>query len=50
MKHAKDLRDAQTRPFVVIDLGSSRTSFFDLVVTNIGATMARDVTFEFTPR
>lgn len=49
LQHAKDLRDAQTRPFVVIDLGSSRPSFFDLVVTNIGATMARDVTFEFDP-
>jgi hypothetical protein len=49
LAHAKDLRDAQTRPFVVIDLGSSRQSFFDLVVTNIGSTMARDVTFVFDP-
>lgn len=49
LAHAKDLRDAQTRPFVVIDLGSSRASFFDLVVTNIGSTMARDVVFEFDP-
>ncbi len=47
--HAKDLRDAQTRPFVVVDLGSSRQGFFDLVITNIGSTMARDVTFEFDP-
>jgi hypothetical protein len=49
LAHARDLRDAQTRPFVVIDLGSSRQGFFDLVVTNIGSTMARDVTFEFEP-
>jgi hypothetical protein len=49
LAHAKDLRNAQTRPFVVIDLGSSRQGFFDLVVTNIGSTMARDVTFEFDP-
>lgn len=49
LAHAKDLRDAQTRPFVVIDLGSSRQGFFDLVVTNIGSTMARNVTFEFEP-
>ena len=49
LAHAKDLRDAQTRPFVVIDLGSSRQSFFDVVVTNIGSTMARNVTFEFDP-
>jgi hypothetical protein len=49
LAHAKDLRDAHTRPFVVIDLGSSRQGFFDLVVTNIGSTMAREVTFEFDP-
>jgi len=49
LAHAKKLRDAQTRPFVVIDLGSSRQGFFDLVVANIGSTMARNVTFEFDP-
>ena len=49
LAHAKDLRDAQTRPFVVVDLGSSRQGFFDLVVTNIGSTMARDVSIEFDP-
>jgi hypothetical protein len=49
LAHAKKLRDAQTRPFVVVDLGNSRQSFFDLVVTNLGSTMARDVTFEFDP-
>lgn len=50
LKHARELREEQTRPFVVIDLaGSSRPKFFDLVVTNIGATIARDVKFEFDP-
>jgi hypothetical protein len=49
LAHAKDLRDAQTRPFVVIDLGSTRQGFFDLVITNIGSTLARDVIFEFDP-
>lgn len=49
LKEAKDLREDQTRPFVVIDLESSRRPFFDLAVRNIGATMARDVTFEFQP-
>jgi hypothetical protein len=49
LAHAKHLRDAQTRPFVVIDLGSSRQGFFDLVVTNVGSTMARNVAFEFNP-
>lgn len=33
----------------MIDLGSSRQGFFDLVVTNIGSTLARDVIFEFDP-
>lgn len=49
LNEAKELREAQTRPFVVIDLGSSAHTLFDLVVTNIGPTMARDVRFEFDP-
>lgn len=43
------LREAQTRPFVVIDLDSSAHTLFDLVVKNIGPTLARDVHFEFDP-
>lgn len=46
---ARELREAQTRPFVVIDLGSSAHTLFDLVVKNIGPTLARDVHFEFDP-
>lgn len=49
LNEAKDLREAQTRPFVVIDLGSSAHTLFDLVVKNIGPTLARDVRFEFDP-
>lgn len=49
LREAKELREDQTRPFVVIDLGSTRKPFFDLVISNIGATMARDVTFKFAP-
>jgi len=49
LKEAKELREAQTRPFVVIDLGSSAHTLFDLVVKNIGPTLARDVRFEFDP-
>lgn len=49
LNEAKELREAQTRPFVVIDLGSSAHTFFDLVVKNIGPTLARDVRFEFEP-
>jgi len=49
LNEAKELREAQTRPFVVIDLGSSAHSLFDLVVKNIGPTLARDVRFVFDP-
>lgn len=49
LNEAKELREAQTRPFVVIDLGSSAHTLFDLVVKNIGPTLARDVRFEFDP-
>jgi hypothetical protein len=49
LREAKELREEQTRPFVVIDLDSARPKSFDLVVKNIGATMARDVKFKFDP-
>lgn len=49
LNEAKELREAQTRPFVVIDLDSSVHTAFDLVVKNIGPTLARDVRFEFDP-
>lgn len=49
LNEAKELREAQTRPFVVIDLGSSAHGLFDLVVKNIGPTLAREVQFEFDP-
>lgn len=49
LNEAKELREAQTRPFVVIDLGSSAHTLFDLVVKNIGPTLARDVRFNFDP-
>ena len=49
LNEAKELREAQTRPFVVIDLGSSAHTLFDLVVKNIGQTLARDVRFKFDP-
>lgn len=49
LNEARELREAQTRPFVVIDLGSSAHTLFDLVVKNIGPTLARDVRFQFDP-
>lgn len=48
-KEARELREAQVRPFVVIDLDSPQRPFFELVVKNIGSTMARDVRFAFEP-
>jgi hypothetical protein len=49
LNEAKELRAAQTRPFVVIDLGSSAPTLFDLVVKNVGPTLARNVRFAFDP-
>jgi hypothetical protein len=44
---AKKLRRAQTRPFIVVDLEPGYLIF--LTVENIGSTVARDVTFSFSP-
>lgn len=49
LKEARELREEQIRPFVVIDLDSTKKPFFDLVVKNIGTTMARNVEFHFDP-
>jgi hypothetical protein len=46
---ARELREAQTRPFVVLDLDFSVRPLFDLVVKNIGPTLARNINFEFEP-
>lgn len=51
VREARTLRRDQARPFVVVDIqpsGSTR-HILNLVVENIGSTMARDVTFEFEP-
>lgn len=45
---ARRLREAQARPFVIIDLHPWNT-FIDLTIKNIGRTMARDVRFSFDP-
>jgi hypothetical protein len=44
-------RKEQTRPFVVVDVQPSRVwaNALNLVVENVGATVARNVTFEFQP-
>lgn len=48
VKEARDLREAQTRPFVVIDFQAGQNLIF-LTISNVGQTMARDVRFEFDP-
>jgi hypothetical protein len=47
VKEARELREEQNRPFVVIDLDSPQRPFFDLVVKNIGTSMACNVRFDF---
>lgn len=47
---ARNLRRAQSRPFVVIDFeAQSIRPFIYLRIANVGTTMARNVRFEFTP-
>jgi hypothetical protein len=48
LKEFRDAREETTRPFVVIDLETART-IATLKVRNIGQTIARNVTFRFTP-
>lgn len=46
---ANDVREATERPFVVIELGWTVIPILELVVTNYGKSLAREVTFEFAP-
>lgn len=49
VKEARVLREEQNRPFVVVDLDSPQRPFFDLVVKNLGTSMACNVRFHFDP-
>lgn len=44
-------REEQARPFVVVDVQPSATwgNFLNLIVENVGTTVAHDVTFQFDP-
>jgi hypothetical protein len=46
---ARELRLAQARPFVVVDFEPEQHPFMNLVVANLGTTMARDVRIEVDP-
>jgi hypothetical protein len=48
VKESQRLREEQARPFVIIDFHPSRTTI-ELTISNVGATLARDVKFEFDP-
>jgi hypothetical protein len=50
VREAKRLREAQAQPFVVVDFEvESGNQEIRLVISNIGATMARDVRLTFSP-
>lgn len=47
VREARRLREEQSRPFVTIDFEVPSASLVNLVIQNVGKTVARDVTFEF---
>lgn len=51
VREARALREEQARPFVVVDFALNPTTsfFFDIVVKNIGATLASNVKITFDP-
>jgi hypothetical protein len=49
VNEAREAREERTRPFVIIDF-HPWSSIIELVITNVGSTLARDVRFNFTPR
>ncbi len=51
MLEARRTREDQARPFVVVDIQPSAVwgNILNLVIENVGTTMAHDVTIQFTP-
>lgn len=51
LKQARALREEEAAPFVVVDVVPSQTSnwILDLVIENVGKTVARDVMIKFDP-
>jgi hypothetical protein len=47
VKEAQDAREEQSRPVVILDFEIVFSVFVELHVRNVGATLARDVRFEF---
>lgn len=48
-REARRLREEQFRPFVVVDVEIDNSRILEIVVRNVGLTMARDVQFEVDP-
>jgi hypothetical protein len=49
VREARELREDQARPFVVVDFEPWERPWINLVVTNVGRTMARNVRIEVDP-
>ena len=49
VRQAKKLREGQARPFVVVDFEPGDAPIMNLVVANVGRTMARNVRIEVDP-
>ena len=51
VREARTLREERAQPFVVVDIGENDTGhpYLDLVIRNIGTTLATSVRFAFTP-
>jgi hypothetical protein len=46
---ARELREAEARPYVVVDFEPDRVPFVNMVIANLGRTMARNVRIEVDP-
>ena len=49
VREARNLRQDQARPFVVVDFEPEQSPFMNLVVANLGKTMARNVRISIDP-
>jgi hypothetical protein len=49
VREARELRKDEARPYVVVDFEPDRVPFVNLVVANLGRTMARNVRIEVDP-
>lgn len=49
VREARRLREEQFRPFVVVDVEVDNSRILEIVVRNVGLTMARDVQFKIDP-